>query len=139
MTYTEIINLAEKMGITGLDETALLEYESKSDGLSGGVSKLYALLDRLISCHKAGVVHDFLYDRGGTKRDRLMADRLFCYSAALSGSFIPGWLEDRFKKSTCSLFWLVPFARLNWRVFRAGVMYVAVRLFGGSEKHWSGE
>lgn len=149
MEYSEIVLMAEKLGISGMNAQELIKYEPQSDGLSGGVSKLYGLLGRLISCHKAGVAHDWLYERGGTAHDRLMADRLFCYSAAMSGKFIPGWLETWFNQQGGKLpvrivislrntaVWWIPFAQLGWCVVRALIMYSAVRVFGGSRKHWN--
>lgn len=150
MDYPEIIALAEKMGIAGLDAYKLRVYEAKSDGLSGGVSRLYALCNKLISCHQAGVVHDWLYERGGTGQDRARADRLFCYAAALSGKFIPGRLEKWLRQAGSTrrarlaiaarnwlAWWLWPFGRLAWRIIRALLMYWAVRCFAGGEKHWT--
>ena len=142
MDYAEIVTMAGKLGIRGMTAQALREYEPQSDGLSGGVSSFYACLNKLISCHKAGVAHDWLYERGGTMHDRLKADRLFCFATAMSGKFIPGWLEDWFSQWAArpwkqrlinarnGLVWWLPFARRGWRVFRALLMYTAVRLFG---------
>ena len=90
MEYTEIVALAQKLGIHDMTAEKLERYEPESDGLSGGVSRLYAWCNRLISCHRAGVAHDWLYKRGGTAEERRRADRLFCYAAALSGKFLPG-------------------------------------------------
>jgi hypothetical protein len=131
MDYSEIIDLARKLGIQGMTEKELIEYEPKSGGLSGGVSWAYALADRLISCHKAGVAHDWLYERGGSELDRVKADRLFCYTATLSGKFIPDWLESwncqagKTKPrrwliaARNTMVWPAPFARMTWRIVRA--------------------
>jgi hypothetical protein len=148
MEPSNISTLAGKLGIT-LSAREITDYAPKSDGLSGGVSWLYSLRGKLISCHWAGVAHDCLYARGGTELDRLKADRLFCYAAALSGKVIPGQLEiwlcqaGSTKRARLAIaarnwlaWWLWPFGRLIWRIMRALIMYWAIRCFAGGEKHW---
>lgn len=123
MTYAEIKRHALELGITRLEYADLPSYEPLSDGCSGGLSRLYAIGGHTISCHRACVAHDYLYDQGGTPNDRKKADKLLRRCAARSGDFT-GWPG--------------PFRRL-WRYFRAWVMYAAVRLFAGGENHWAGE
>lgn len=143
MDYKDIVELANKLGIYSLDVKSLEEFESQSDGLSGGVSKLYSWFNKLISCHKAGVVHDYLYTIGGNTKNRRVADYLFCYSTALSGKFIPGWLEELFNSTNkyklflSRLLWWYPFIRLGWRCIRSYIMWIAVRIFGGNKKHFN--
>ena len=115
MTYADIVKRAKRRGILGMTAQALEDYEPESDGLSGGVSWFYSLFGLRISCHKAGVAHDWLYERGGTERDREKADSLFRDCAANMGS-MP---TDSWGKVVRA-----------WRLFRANVMYLAVRLFG---------
>ena len=123
MTYTEIKARARKYGITKLEHANLDAYEPMSDGCSGGLSWLYELGGTKISCHRACVAHDYLYDQGGTAKDRRKADKLLRWCAANSGDF-SGWQG--------------PFRRV-WRHCRAWVMYAGVRIFAGGEKHWAGE
>lgn len=96
----------------------LRDYESLSDGCSGGLSRLYALGGKNISCHWCCVCHDFLYELGGHRKDRREADQLLRECAACAGKF-EGWRGV---------------LRRTWRWFRAWVMYVAVRCFGG--RYW---
>lgn len=123
MTYAEIKRRALAYGIATLEYADLVSYEPLSDGCSGGMSWLYAIGGHTISCHRACVAHDYLYDQGGTAKDRRKADKLLRWCAARSGDF-SGWRG--------------PFRKL-WRHFRAWVMYAAVRLFAGGEKHWAGQ
>ena len=118
MDYPQIKSRVRAMGITFLDGVDLADYESLSDGCSGGLSWLYALGGREISCHRCCVAHDFLYGWGGTDTDRKKADTLLRWCAAGSGS--GGKI------------------RRVWCAFRSWVMYVAVRLFGGGDNHWAG-
>lgn len=122
MDYSQIQALALTLGITTLDGKDLAAYEPLSDGCSGRLSWAYALVGREISCHKACVAHDFLYEWGGNRKDRKKADRLLRLCAARSGFFPPGW-KGR--------------ARRGWRLLRAWAMYAAVRLFGGTHFSWS--
>lgn len=123
MTYAEIQAEALTMGVTALEGKDLADYEALSDGCSGGLSQLYALAGREMSCHTCCVAHDFLYEWGGTGEDRKKADGLLQWCAAKSGDFT-GW-KGPFRKA--------------WRWVRSWVMYAAVRAAGGGPKHWAGE
>lgn len=116
MNYQEIQATAlEKCGIIYLVDVDLADYAPYSDGCSGGVSTAYALLLRqTISCHKACVTHDWLYEYGGNSADRKRADKLLRLCAAKSGS-----VTGRFAP-----------VKKAWRWIRAWGMWVAVRLFG---------
>lgn len=118
MTYAEIKDIAKGMGITCLEGKDLEEYSFFSDGCSGGLSLWYErVLQTLISCHRCCVAHDFLYGWGGDRQDRMKADKLLRVCAAKSGN----------SKGLCRI----------WRIFRAWVMWAAVRVFGGSSHHWT--
>lgn len=135
MTPADISALAAKLGIV-LTAQEIIDYAPKSDGLSGGVSWLYGLRGKLISCHWAGVAHDCLYERGGSPAERKLADILFRIACARSGSRVPGWLEKMRREfpKTALLFCWVPPLRRTWRWARSWIMYAAVRAFGKS--HW---
>lgn len=138
MSPAEISALAAGLGIT-LTANELIAYAPESDGLSGGVSWLYSLRGKLISCHWAGVAHDCLYERGGTAAERKLADKLFRLACCRSGKPVPGWLarmRGEFAKTALLFCWLPPLRR-GWRCARAWVMYGAVRLFGGGKRHWN--
>ena len=92
------------------------------DGCSGGLSWLYALGGRHISCEDCCNIHDIDYHMGGGFWDRWTADRELRQCAAKAGSFPPG-IKGR--------------TRCVWRHFRAWVMWIAVRLFGW--KYWAGD
>ena len=96
----------------------LRDYESLSDGCSGGLSRLYALGGKNISCHWCCVCHDFLYEIGGPAKARKAADKLLRECAANAGKF-EGWRAP---------------LRRAWRWTRSWVMYAAVRLCGG--RYW---
>ena len=144
MTYTEIKARARKYGITKLEHANLEAYEPMSDGCSGGLSWLYALGGTKISCHRACVAHDYLYDQGGTARDRKKADKLLRWCAAVPPSLprltdTPGtwWgaMKSAARHLADCLWWPM---RRAWRQFRAWVMYAGVRLVGWHENHWAG-
>ena len=120
MEYSAIKAMAAGIGITALHGKELAAYEPFSDGCSGRLSWVYSLAGRKISCHRACVAHDFLYEWGGDAADRKRADRLLRLAAAGSGRF-EGWRAP---------------LRRRWRGARAWIMYAAVRLFGKS--HWNG-
>lgn len=123
MTYAEIQTRALAMGITYLEGVDLADYATLSDGCSGSLSWLYALDGREISCHRCCVVHDYLYDQGGTKKDRKKADQLLQWCAANSGDF-SGWNGS---------------LKRIWRWMRSWIMYAGVRIAGGGPKHWAGK
>lgn len=72
------------------------------NGCSGGLSWVYALAGRRISCEHCCDAHDLRYQLGGTWRQRRQADRELRKCAAVGG----------------------------WRNARAYVMYAAVRCCG---------
>lgn len=119
MNYKEIQTLALELGIIALEGKDLAAYAPLSDGCSGRLSWIYGLVGKKISCHKACVAHDFLYEWGGGRKERKKADKLLRISAARSGYFPPDW------KGT---------ARRLWRCFRAWAMYAAVRIF--ARRYW---
>ena len=123
MTYAEIQAIAEGLGIAHLRGINLADYEIMSDGCSGGLSWLYALGGKKISCYKCCVAHDFLYGWGGTKKDRKKADQLLQWCAANSGDF-SGWNGS---------------LKRIWRWMRSWIMYAGVRIAGGGPKHWAGK
>ena len=114
------LELANRQAPGGWTLAHLRDYESLSDGCSGGLSWVYTLGGKQISCHWCCICHDFLYELGGGKAARKEADKLLRECAAKAGKF-EGWRA--------------PFRR-GWRWFRSWVMYVAVRVFGGS--HFNG-
>lgn len=114
MDYSAIVALAHSLGIYSPTVAMLEDYASLSDGCSGGLSKLYALGDKEISCHRCCVAHDFLYGWGGGKADRKKADKLLRICAAKSGKAEVG----KIKKA--------------WRWLRSWIIWTAVRLFGRS-------
>lgn len=77
------------------------------NGCSGGLSLVYALAGRRISCEDCCDLHDLRYQVGGDAADRLAADRELRECAGSAG---------------------------GWRRARAWVMYAAVRVFGG--RYW---
>ena len=85
-----------------------------SDGCSGGISWLYAIGGRSISCEECCNRHDIDYQLGGTQSDRKAADKrlLACALEKAGGS--------------------------RWKRARAYVMYGFVRAFGGGKKYWAG-
>lgn len=85
------------------------------NGCSGGLSWLYALGGRTISCEQCCHCHDIDYQLGGTAKDRADADRRLRECAAVAGSFPPGLTGD---------------ARRVWRRMRSWVMWAAVRCCG---------
>jgi hypothetical protein len=123
MDYPLIKARALEMGITALETVDLDDYAPLSDGCSGGLSWLYVLSGKEISCYRCCVTHDFLYEWGCTAKDRKKADKLLRWCASKSGDF-SGWQGPFFKA---------------WRWFRSWVMYGAVRVFGGGKEHWAGE
>lgn len=86
------------------------------NGCSGGLSWVYALAGREISCEQCCHIHDIDYRMGGGFRDRARADRRLRKCAAKAGSFPPGWKGK---------------VRRVWRWARAWVMWGVVRLCGG--------
>ena len=94
------------------------------NGCSGGLSWVYALGGKSISCEQCCHRHDIDYQRGGGSHDRKAADRRLRECAARAGSFPPGWKGA---------------VRRGWRTFRAWVMWAVIRLCGGRGKYWAGE
>lgn len=92
------------------------------NGCSGGLSWVYGLVGREISCIDCCDMHDLQYQLGGTAIARREADKELRACAACAGHFPPGW-KGR--------------VRRVWRRCRAQIMYVAVRLFGG--RYWAGQ
>ena len=90
------------------------------DGCSGGLTWLYALGGKTISCEDCCNIHDLDYQLGGTPDDRARADAALRTCAAAAGSFPPGI------RGTC---------RRLWRTARAWIMWASVRLFGG--RYWT--
>ncbi len=86
------------------------------DGCSGGISWLYAIGGKHISCEDCCNIHDIDYQLGGTAAERKTADLQLrdCAAASAANS---GWLVR------------------SWSTARAWVMYVAVRMFGG--RYWA--
>lgn len=123
ITYDDIKVRAAEKGIEALKGVDLLDYEPLSDGCSGGLSRLYALGGREISCHLCCVAHDFLYEWGGNDRDRKKADQLLQWCAARAGS---------------ASGWKAPF-RYVWRWARSWLIYGALRLCGGWWGGWAGK
>lgn len=80
------------------------------NGCSGGVSWLYALGGRHISCEGCCNRHDIDYQLGGTPKERRAADVRLRQCAGAAG---------------------------GWRVVRAWGMWAAVRLAG--RWYWAGE
>ena len=110
----EIIALAAENGIAA-DELPLI-----INGCSGGFSNAYFLVfGRKPSCEDCCNMHDLQYQLGGNRAERKRADVELRECAARAGSFPAGWPGR---------------VRRIWRVFRAWVMYAAVRLFGG--RYW---
>lgn len=105
----DLLALAAAHGISP-DELPLVV-----NGCSGGLSRLYALAGRDISCVDCCDRHDLLYQLGGSARDRKAADRELRACAAAAGSFPPGWRG---------------YVRRLWRGFRAWGMYAVVRVCG---------
>lgn len=104
MDYSaSVIAHALKRGIDP-DELPLI-----CDGCSGGLSWVYALGGRHISCEDCCNIHDIDYQLGGSAAERADADKR---------------LRD------CSG------ERGGWRKCRAWVMWAAVRLCGG--RYWAG-
>ncbi|MDL2313404.1 hypothetical protein LJC36_00310 [Desulfovibrio sp. OttesenSCG-928-C14] len=95
-----------------------MDYESVSDGCSGGLSAVYAIAGRKISCHWICVLHDFLYTLGGDEMARHFADILLMHGAAGTGKFA-GWRAS---------------LRRVWRWCRSRVMLAAVRV--GGRRYW---
>lgn len=89
--------------------------KAKSDGCSGGLSWAYALGGGKISCHHCCVLHDFLYEVGGSRDARKKADKLL-RECAWGTHSTGGWLGRK------------------WRQCRAWIMWAAVRMFGG--RYW---
>ena len=79
------------------------------DGCSGGLSWIYVLAGRRISCEHCCDLHDLRYQLGGAPAQRREADRELRDCAAVGG----------------------------WRTVRAWVMYGAVRV--GGRWYWAGE
>lgn len=117
MTYAEILNIAQSLGISHMRQAEVEDYATLSDGCSGGLSRLYALAGRRISCHRACVAHDFLYGWGGDRNARRQADKLLRICAAQSGQG-QGLIR-------------------SWRRARAWIMWATVRLF--AQSHWTEE
>ena len=145
MTYADIKRRALELDITLLESADLAAYEPMSDGCSGGLSWLYALGGTKISCHRACVAHDYLYDQGDTGADRKKADKLLRWCAAIppplpritaAPTTWRGAATAALRHLADCLWWPV---RRAWRWIRAWMMYAGVRLFGGNEKHWLGE
>ena len=113
-----VIDYAAARGIAE-DELPLV-----SNGCSGGLSWLYALGGKSISCEQCCHIHDIDYELGGTRKDRAAADRRLRECAARAGSFPPGWKGA---------------VRRGWRSFRAWMMWAVIRLCGGRGKYWAGE
>lgn len=83
-TYSPaLIDYAASRGIAA-DELPLI-----CDGCSGGLSWLYALAGRHISCEDCCNVHDIDYQLGGGKHDRREADARLRDCAAKGGGFRP--------------------------------------------------
>ena len=79
------------------------------NGCSGGLSWLYALGGRSISCEECCNRHDIDYELGGTPQDRAEADRRLRDCASRPG---------------------------GWKAARAWVMWAAVRVFGWGYWAW---
>lgn len=105
----EVITYAASRGIDAA------ELPLVSNGCSGGLSWLYALGDKSVSCEDCCHVHDIDYELGGMSRDRAAADRRLRECAARAGAFPPGWRG---------------IARRMWRGFRAWALWAVVRLCG---------
>lgn len=91
----------------------ILDFESLSDGCSGGLSKLYAIFNKKISCHWCCVLHDFLYMVGGTCKTRKEADKIFLKC-----------MNDLNKRSTS--------INKVFKYMRSRCIYIIVRLFGSN-------
>jgi len=100
----ETIAYAAGRGISA-DELPLV-----SNGCSGGLSWLYALGDKSISCEQCCHIHDIDYQLGGTRKDRAAADKRLRDCAGQRG---------------------------GWRKARAWVIWAAVRCCGW--RYWAGE
>lgn len=87
------------------------------DGCSGGLSWVYALGGKSISCEQCCHIHDIDYQLGGTRQERADADKRLRRCAAKAGDFPPGWQGT---------------ARRAWRGFRAWVMWAVLRITGWS-------
>lgn len=73
------------------------------DGCSGGLSWLYALGGKAVSCEECCNRHDIDYQLGGTRQDRADADARLYQCASQPG---------------------------GWKRLRAAAMWVTVRIFG---------
>ena len=114
----EVLALALENGIPESDLELII------NGCSGGFSWAYRLMfGRAPSCEGCCDLHDLRYQLGGGAAERKAADVELHDCARASGNFPPG-----FKGAMRKL----------WRACRAWVMYCAVRVFGGSKKHWAG-
>lgn len=109
----EVIAYAASKGIDE-DELPLI-----IDGCSGGLSWLYNIGGKTISCEDCCNCHDIDYQLGGTEEERKDADKRLRDCSARAGSF--NGLKGQFLKA--------------WRWTRAWIMYAAVRLFAKS--HWA--
>ena len=100
----ETIAYAATKGITE-DELPLVV-----NGCSGGISWLYALGGRRMSCEGCCNLHDIDYQLGGTPAMRTLADQRLRHCAGAAG---------------------------GWKRARAWAMWAAVRLAG--HWYWAGE
>ena len=104
MRYTQdVIDYAASKGLAA-DELPMI-----INGCSGGLSWLYALGGRAISCERCCNIHDLDYQLGGSPAMRAEADKRLRHCAGAAG---------------------------GWRVVRAWGMWVAVRLAG--RWYWGG-
>lgn len=102
------------------------------DGCSGGMTWLYAIGGRHVSCEDCCNRHDIDYQFGGSREERRASDKRLRECAARAGKPVPGWLErmrDSKPRRAWIFIWVPPLRRL-WRWIRAWVMWVSVRAVG---------
>lgn len=85
------------------------------DGCSGGLSRLYAIGGRTVSCQECCNRHDIDYQLGGSREERRESDLRLRRCSAGAGLYPAGPLG---------------LARRLWRNCRAWLMWAAVRCAG---------